>query len=430
MANFCSNCGEKLPLLKTFSRDKLCGGCSAALLAKHQVLSVSIQQSIKANHTFTQEQFEILQTFDSATFADFYTGICAYFTNSDKINEGDYNILLSLKSIKPKDKVVRGAYQDAVVKMIHSVEQSILASHTCTAPQLQVLETFSQRANLRLYERLCEEFIANSELGEREIQTLNIIKSAVDLNDRETHQALAESIKNRIIATHKITTSQLTLLETFDRQISLLLYIDVRNDFIQQELSTLDLQTLRTIQQASKLNEEEIRFEEFVKPFYYVDAIRNEDVLPIIDLQIPGVGRPILRQGEFPHYSYGAVVYDVESVVGRNLAGVPASAFRIVKGVSYIIRPESARPSVLTIQASHISSGVLVITNQRLFLYPFGGQAPLSINLSEVLNFSAVQNGIQLWIEEYLDPYFFNIANTGAIEIFGLCLMFLLEAES
>ena len=76
------------------------------------------------------------------------------------------------------------------------------------------------------------------------------------------------------------------------------------------------------------------------------------------------------------------------------------------------------------------SKGVLAITNQRLLLNPVPGCRPLSISLDKILSYQAYQNGIEVYKEDRGKGFFFEIDNIGSVEIFGICLSFLLLGVS
>ena len=72
------------------------------------------------------------------------------------------------------------------------------------------------------------------------------------------------------------------------------------------------------------------------------------------------------------------------------------------------------------------SKGVLIITNKRLLLNPLPGNRPLSIPLDQVLTYQGYQNGIEIYKEDTKRGFFFEIDSIGSVEIFGICLSFLL----
>ena len=72
------------------------------------------------------------------------------------------------------------------------------------------------------------------------------------------------------------------------------------------------------------------------------------------------------------------------------------------------------------------SAGVLVITNQRIVLQPAPGNKPVSIPLTKVLSYNCYNNGIEVYKEGREKGYFFSVKDSGAVELFGICLGFLL----
>jgi hypothetical protein len=72
------------------------------------------------------------------------------------------------------------------------------------------------------------------------------------------------------------------------------------------------------------------------------------------------------------------------------------------------------------------SMGVLIITNQRLFLHPFPGYKPLSIPLNKILSYQCYNNGIEVYKEGREKGYFLSMNKSGSVEVFGLCLGYLL----
>ena len=255
-------------------------------------------------------------------------------------------------------------------------------------------------------------------------------KRRAELTERNAQLARVErSIK----VTRACTSQQFELLRTYDHKTLLDLYFRLYNQFVsEKELVEHDIAFLRNIQRATGLTDTEIHFEELVKPYYYVNSIRNEGTLPTINLQIGEVGAPILRSGEVVYYGHGAALYEIKTIINNNPGGVQGVNFRVTKGVNYRAGAykNAAKASVpLHVKGKHASSGVLVMTNKRFFLHPSEGRAPISISLKKVLNFNCNENGILMWIEGRQKTYFFAIPNSGAIEIFGLCLIFLLDAE-
>ena len=51
-----------------------------------------------------------------------------------------------------------------------------------------------------------------------------------------------------------------------------------------------------------------MRYDELVRPYFYVSAIRTEGKLPAIHLTVEGAGPVILRKGEVVHYAHEATL--------------------------------------------------------------------------------------------------------------------------
>jgi hypothetical protein len=310
-----------------------------------------------------------------------------------------------------------------------------MMTRECTPEQLQLLKTYAHTEMVSdFFHRLWQRFITSREFDERDLHTLRSIQQAAELSDRGVLEAQLAGIEYGIKATRRYTPQQLNLLLTYDYRTVRDFYERIYTHFVaSREPDEGDLQTLRSLQQATGLTEQEIQFTERIKPYYYVKAIRNEHTLPVIDPQIAGAGRPILKRGELVHYGYGAVKYDTKGVISKNLGGVPGVNFRVIKGVNYHVgdwKNTIKHDPTTEVLAAHPSSGVLFITNKRIFLHPAAGQAPISLALHKVLSFTCYDNGIHVWQEGRQNFYLFNVANSGAVEIFALCLIFLLDTES
>ncbi len=256
-------------------------------------------------------------------------------------------------------------------------------------------------------------------------------KLRADKKERDAQLAL---IERSIKMNHACTPQEVGPLKRYPHNEVRDLYGRLYNQFANnRELHEQDLRALLTLQRATGLTDTEIHFEELVKPYYYVNSIRNGGTLPTINLQIGGVGAPILRRGEVVYYGYSATLYNIKTVINKNPGGVQGVNFRVTKGVNYRAgawKNAAKGGAPLHVQGKHASSGVLVVTNRRVFMHPAEGRAPISISLNKVLSFNCNENGILIWIEGRQKTYFFVIPNHGAIEIFGLCLIFLLDAEA
>jgi hypothetical protein len=116
MVSFCIECGKKLPFWNKLTSKQLCSECNEALEARRRKKLDSIEGSIKASHAFTQDQLEVLKTYDRKAFASFYRRVCSDFIESSELNEQDLETLNRLKQILPNDKTTSRAYESVVTK--------------------------------------------------------------------------------------------------------------------------------------------------------------------------------------------------------------------------------------------------------------------------------------------------------------------------
>jgi len=223
------------------------------------------------------------------------------------------------------------------------------------------------------------------------------------------------------------TPEQLAPLKKYLRSEVRELYGRFYDHFVEdRELDEQDLQTLISLQQATRLTDTDIRFEQLVKPYYYVNSIRNEGALPTINLEIGRVSTPIVQRGEVVRCGYSAAIIDTKTLQGVIPdVGAQGIDFRLTHNAKY--RVGTFAMGALGQNAPQNSVGTLFIRNTRVFLQPEPGNKPVSIPLNRILTFNCFGNGIEIWQEGREQAYLFAIPNSGAVEVFALCLIFILD---
>ena len=121
------------------------------------------------------------------------------------------------------------------------------------------------------------------------------------------------------------------------------------------------------------------------------------------------------------------VFVDDEGIIHRR-PGAHGVDFRITDDANYHVG--ALLKGAVKLSEDGSSLGTLFITNTRIFLEPEPGNKHVSIPLNSILTFNCFSNGIEIWQEGREQAYLFSISNSGAVEIFGLCLIFSLDAES
>jgi hypothetical protein len=238
--------------------------------------------------------------------------------------------------------------------------------------------------------------------------------------------AQLSQIEKEILTTKNVTEQQLELLRKQDKQSLLKLYSILYDQFeADKEFEEEEIETLRKIQEAFSLTDEDIKFDERIRPYIYVNMIKKEGKLPSVNLRIEGGGQVILKKGEVVHFADTAVLKELKSVSLGYSGGSHGISFPIAKGVRYRVGAHRGH-IVKEDRFVETSRGVLIITTQRLFLHPFPGHKPVSIPLNKILSYQCFNNGIEVYKEGREKGYFFAIGKSGSVELFGLCFGHLL----
>jgi hypothetical protein len=193
------------------------------------------------------------------------------------------------------------------------------------------------------------------------------------------------------------------------------LYHNLIND---GELSDNEIALLDRIQERFGLSKEDIGYNENVLPYYYVGHFRRTNQLPVpnLDLDSP----IILKRGEVVHYAAPALLKEMRVVNLGYQGGSRGVSIRIMKGVSYRVGSHRGH-TIKEDRLVQTSAGILLITNQRIFLIPRSENKPLTVLLNKLHFYRCSENALEVYKEGREKGYFF-IMTPGAVEIFGICL--------
>lgn len=235
------------------------------------------------------------------------------------------------------------------------------------------------------------------------------------------------NIQGEVVKNKDITEQQIELLKKHNKKSLINLYTKVYEEFeANKELDESEINTLKKIQDVFNLSNEEVSFDDRVRPYIYVYSIKKDGTLPTVNLQIEGSSPVILKKGEVVHFADKAILKEVKSVSLGYSGGSHGVSFPIGGGVRYRVGAHKGhiqREDRLV----ETSRGVLIISNQRLFLHPSPGHKPLSIPLNKILSYQCFGNGIEIYKDGREKGYFLSITKSGSVEVFGLCLGHLLK---
>lgn len=261
---------------------------------------------------------------------------------------------------------------------------------------------------------------------EEEVQERIIREQKIEEQERIRPESELTKVEQEILITKTVNEQQLEILKGLDRESSLQLYSRIYKQFeSDKELEEQELDTLLSIQKALGLTNKDIKYDERIKPYIYVLAIKKEGKLPLTELQLEGFGQVILKKGEIVHYGDVAILKEIKTVNLGYKGGSRGISFPIVKGVRYRIGAHRGHV-VKEDRLLESSRGFLLVTSQRIFLQPLPGHKPVSIPLNKILSYQCFNNGIEVYKEGREKGYFFSLLNSSSVEIFGLCLNHLL----
>lgn len=246
--------------------------------------------------------------------------------------------------------------------------------------------------------------------------------------EKELQQQLL-SIQQEIIGSKSVSNEQIQILRKYDKKSLIDTFLNIYNELIKdKELEEKEIKALETYQNELSLTNEDIQYEDRIRPYIYVNKVRNENKLPIADLEIINLEKPILKKDEVVHYADNALLKELRSVNLGYSGGSHGVSIRIAKGISYRIGAHRGQ-IVKEDRLIPISQGVLIITNQRLLLHPSPGSKLVNIPLDKILSYHCYENGVEIFKEGREKGYFFEIKGKGSVEIFGICLGFLLAVK-
>lgn len=230
-----------------------------------------------------------------------------------------------------------------------------------------------------------------------------------------------DEIKRDIAKLQTMDDSQLECLKKFGKipviKLYDRLYINFESD---KELDENELTILKRVQDRFGLSDVEINYTDKILPYVYVNEFKRTGSLPVFN-PTEIVGTPILlKKNEVVHLACPATLKEIRVVNLGYAGGSRGYSIRIAKGVSY--RVGSYRGQALKEERwVPISSGYLVITNQRIMLVPSGGGKQVNIALDKINFYRCYSNGLQLYKEGREKGFFFDM-EYGFIEIAGIVL--------
>lgn len=253
-------------------------------------------------------------------------------------------------------------------------------------------------------------------------------KEAIQLELRKQKEE-AEKIESSVLLARNIDLSdeQIELLRkqslSFRLNMFMKFYRILNED---KEITFEEYNQLKKAQDILELTNEEINFDDNIRPFLYVLMIKHEGTLPIIETPEIEGSRVVLQPNEKIHFYFPTTLKEKRIITTRYGGSSQGISFNIAKGVRY--RIGSHRGNIVREEALvETSKGILIITNQRILLHPFMGYQLLSIQLKKILSYQCFSDCLLVFKEGREKGFYFFAVKSGWVEVAGICLSFLLE---
>jgi hypothetical protein len=239
-----------------------------------------------------------------------------------------------------------------------------------------------------------------------------------------------EEIKNKVLKNFDLKEEQANYLkDKFEKGMLINFYSEIYNKLLsEKEIRENEIEFLAKIKDSLNLSVEDIGFDERINPYTYVNFIKEKNELPDFELEAFGFNI-IFKKGEKVHFADAATLKEIKIKNLGYSGGRSGVSFKIARDAAYLAGTHKGK-IVNEDKLLQTSKGVLIITNKRLLLNPLPGNRPLSIPLDQILTYQGYQNGIEIYKEDTKRGFFFEIDSIGSVEIFGICLSFLLLGMS
>ncbi len=228
------------------------------------------------------------------------------------------------------------------------------------------------------------------------------------------------TLERNITQLQNMSNQQLEDLKKFGTIPLTKLYSSYYAAIANRNLDENDIETLNKLQQSFGLTNENVNYDERIRPIIYSNLLLKTGTLPTIDLTSSLGTHVILQKGEVAHFFVAAKLKEIKTISLGYKGGSHGISIPIGLGLRY--RVGSHRGHIeKEDRLLETSRGYLIITNSRFFLHPLPGNKPLSIPINKILSFDCSANMIEIFKDGREKGYYIS-TDPGAVKIVNLCL--------
>jgi len=184
------------------------------------------------------------------------------------------------------------------------------------------------------------------------------------------------------------------------------------------ELDIDEIEVLGKIQEIASLSEEEVKSLERLLFYVLFTSAKKFNMLPPFNSEID-LKNVVLRENEAIHYAALATFYELRKSRKGYRGGMGGASVELSKGFALQIGAHGGEMEE-EYYLVESSSGVLLITNQRLLLLPGEGKRLVNLPLDKIVYYRYYRNGLEIFSDNE-KAYFVKMKFYEA-KIFYFCL--------
>jgi len=226
-------------------------------------------------------------------------------------------------------------------------------------------------------------------------------------------------VQQKIIQTKSIDDNASQIIKKLSKKDAIKLFEDVYQEFMKDsELDIDEIEVLGKIQEIASLSEEEVKSLERLLFYVLFTSAKKFNMLPPFNSEID-LKNVVLRENEAIHYAALATFYELRKSRKGYRGGMGGASVELSKGFALQIGAHGGEMEE-EYYLVESSSGVLLITNQRLLLLPGEGKRLVNLPLDKIVYYRYYRNGLEIFSDNE-KAYFVKMKFYEA-KIFYFCL--------
>lgn len=233
-------------------------------------------------------------------------------------------------------------------------------------------------------------------------------------------KAQLPEVQQKIIQAKSIDDNASQIIKKLSKKDAIKLFEDVYQEFMKDsELDDSEVLVLEKIQDLASLSKEEIKYDQRILFYLIFSWAKQNNKLPRMAIRNIDLDDVVLGENEDLHFGALATFYELRKSRKGYRGGMGGASVELSKGFALQIGAHGGEieEEYYLVESS---SGVLLITNQRLLLLPREGKRLVNLPLDKIVYYRCYRNGLEIFRDNE-KAYFFKMKFYEA-KIFYFCL--------